>query len=86
MAGSDEAVEKSRAFTSGAGFDMSALAFGGEGTESLEIIKSVMKVSPDGHNMGRICLVGGLRTSMVWGGRDGQPGPFKLREDGFRIS
>ncbi len=59
-----EAADK---FTRGLGFDMSVLAIGGDGTEALNTIKKVMKVSTDGHAMGRICLVGMVATTCNWG-------------------
>lgn len=67
MAGVDELAECARDFTNGHGFDMAVLAFGDDGTAALETVRDVMKVSPDGHAMGRLCMVGGLTTRQPWG-------------------
>ncbi len=63
----DDAEAKSKEFTHGYGFDMAVMAFGGDGTKALESVKNVMKTSPDTHAMGRISLVGGLKTNCQWG-------------------
>ena len=64
----DEAMlEQCKAFTAGLGFDAAILAIGGDGTPALEQVKTVMKVTPDGHAMGHITLVGGLTTTSQWG-------------------
>ena len=65
--GEDDFEGKAREFTRGHGFDMAIVAFGGEGTRALDALKKVMKLSPDTHLMGRICLVGGLTTQCSWG-------------------
>ena len=67
VVGKEDEAEKAKAFTRGAGFDMAVMAFGGDGTKALESVKSVMKITPDTHRMGRICLVGGLKTECRWG-------------------
>lgn len=67
LIGKENEVEKAKAFTRGAGFDMAVMAFGGEGTDALAQVKTVMKLSPDTHSMGRVCLVGGLHTTCRWG-------------------
>lgn len=66
--GEEDEADKAKAFTRGAGFDMAVMAFGGDGTKALQQVKAVMKVTPDTHAMGRICLVGGLATESRWGG------------------
>ena len=53
-------------FTRGAGFDMAVMAYGGDGTDALAQAIETMKLSPDGHHMGRVCIVGGLRTDISW--------------------
>lgn len=63
----ENVVEVAKQFTRGKGFDFAVMAFGGNGTSSLQSVKSVMKVSPDTHQMGRIALVGGLTTECSWG-------------------
>jgi len=65
--GRESEKEKAKAFTRGLGFDMAVMAFGADGTKALQSVQSVMKVSPDNHVMGRICLVGGLTTNCSWG-------------------
>lgn len=65
--GEDDAEATSKAFTREYGFDMAVVAFGGEGTQALNALRKVMKISPDTHLMGRICLVGGLTTECSWG-------------------
>jgi polar amino acid transport system substrate-binding protein len=65
--GEEDAEEKAAAFTEGYGFDMAVMAFGGDGTKALEAVTKVMKLSPDTHRMGRIALVGGLKTQCTWG-------------------
>lgn len=65
--GTDDAPARAADFTRQGGFDMAVLATGGKGGALLEAVKGVMKVSPDGHAMGRLCLVGGLETTCRWG-------------------
>lgn len=67
VAGSDDPIAVSKAFTRGRGFDLAVMAFGGDGTSALETVKQVMKISPDTHRMGRLALVGGLKTTTGWG-------------------
>lgn len=65
--GEEDAAAKAKAFTRGLGFDMAVMAFGGDGTKALEDVSKVMMLSPDTHRMGRISLVGGLKTLCSWG-------------------
>jgi polar amino acid transport system substrate-binding protein len=65
--GEEDFEAKAKEFTGGYGFDWAVMAFGGDGTQALESVKKVMKVSPDTHQMGRISLVGGLKTMCNWG-------------------
>ena len=67
LIGTDDAQAKAKEFTRGYGFDLAVMAFGGDGTKSLEQVNSVMKLSPDTHRMGRIAMVGGLKTLCGWG-------------------
>ena len=67
VVGADDLVAKAKAFTGGFGIDWAVMAFGGDGTAALDSVKKVMKVSPDTHQMGRISLVGGLKTLCGWG-------------------
>jgi threonine dehydrogenase-like Zn-dependent dehydrogenase len=65
--GQDDFEAKAKEFTRGNGFDMAIMAFGGDGTKALESVAKVMMLSPDTHRMGRISLVGGLKTQCQWG-------------------
>jgi len=67
VVGQDEVEAKAKEFTRTYGFDWAVMAFGGDGTKALDSVKKVMKVSPDTHQMGRISLVGGLKTLCNWG-------------------
>ncbi len=67
VVGQEDAEAKAREFTRGNGFDMAVMAFGGDGTRALEAVSKVMMLSPDTHRMGRISLVGGLKTQCQWG-------------------
>lgn len=67
VTGGEEAAGRAADFTRGNGFDMAVLAFGGEATAALGAIAGVMKLSPDGHRMGRICMVGGATVTCRWG-------------------
>ncbi|MDE0020409.1 MAG: zinc-binding alcohol dehydrogenase [Candidatus Poribacteria bacterium] len=46
-------------FTNGYGFDCGVIAFGGDATGAFRQLRSLLKISPDGHKMGRIVIVGG---------------------------
>ncbi len=63
----EDPVPACKEFTRGFGFDSAIMAFGGDGTKSLQSVVKVMKLSPDTHRMGRITLVGGLTTMCGWG-------------------
>lgn len=67
VVGSEDEISRADAFTRNLGFDMSVMAIGGDGTKALQNVQRVMKVSTDGHSMGRICLVGALSTLCQWG-------------------
>lgn len=54
-------------FTRGKGFDLAVMAFGGDGSTALQNVRDVMKVTPDTHQMGRLAMVGGLKTTTGWG-------------------
>jgi threonine dehydrogenase-like Zn-dependent dehydrogenase len=49
------------AFTGGYGMDFGVIAFGGDGTAAFEQVVTCLKLTPDGHRMGRIVIVGGAR-------------------------
>ncbi|MBR6058930.1 MAG: zinc-binding dehydrogenase [Victivallales bacterium] len=59
--------QKCADFTRKRGFDMAIMAFGGDGSQTLQNVAKVMKITPDTHHMGRITLVGGLTTTCSWG-------------------
>ncbi len=54
-----DGVTATQDFTGGAGLDGAVVAFGGDADSTLRSIERCMKVSPDGHAMGRIAVVGG---------------------------
>ncbi len=57
--GSEDEVAATRAWTGGAGLDDAVLAFGGNADSAMTSLLKSMKVSPDGHPMGVIVVVGG---------------------------
>ena len=63
-------VDAAREFAAPYGMDFAVMAFGGEATEAYRQILQVMKLSADGHRMGRITLVGGCHVT-VRGGAGG---------------
>ncbi len=67
VVGSEDETRTAAEFTRGSGFDMAVMAIGGDGTQALQSVTKVMKLSPDTHAMGRICLVGALNTLCHWG-------------------
>lgn len=56
-----EFVERAKAFSRGYGFDGGVIAFGGDGSPALRSLATILKLSPDGHRMGRVVVVGGAR-------------------------
>ena len=46
-------------FTNGYGMDCGIIAFGGDATSAFQQIRSMLKLAPDTHRMGRIVIVGG---------------------------
>ena len=50
-------------FTNGYGMDCGIIAFGGDGTEAFQQIRSMLKTTPDMHKMGRIVIVGGASVT-----------------------
>ncbi len=59
--GSDDDMEMVREFTRGYGLDCAIIAFGGDATDVVANVAKMMKVTPDGHPMGRLALVGGAQ-------------------------
>lgn len=62
--GIEDVVQLTREFTSGDGLDSAVLAFGGDGTRSVEMLTQCMKLSPDDHQMGQIVIVGGTTIDL----------------------
>lgn len=59
LVGSENEVAATREFTAGHGLDHAVFAFGGNGDQALASTTDCMKLSPDGHRMGTIVVVGG---------------------------
>ena len=51
-------VAETRSFTGGLGLDAAVVAFGGDANAAMKNIEASMKISPDGHPMGRVVMVG----------------------------
>ena len=60
-ASQDDPVPMATNFSCGWGMDYGIIAFGGNGTPAFEQIVASLKVSADGHQMGRVVIVGGAR-------------------------
>jgi threonine dehydrogenase-like Zn-dependent dehydrogenase len=57
--GSEDEVAATRSWSGGAGLDDAVLAFGGNADSAMTSLLKSMKVSPDGHPVGIIVVVGG---------------------------
>ncbi len=55
----DDAIPTVKEFTRGHGLDCAIIAYGGDGTQTVQQIAQMMKLAPDGHRMGRLAIVGG---------------------------
>ena len=66
-----DAVEKSKAFAAPYGVDFALMAFGGNADKAWENVLKSMKVSADGHQMGRIVAVGGCKFTVGGGAWSG---------------
>ena len=66
-----DAVEATKVFTSPYGVDFAVFAFGGNGNEAMKNVSQCMKVSADGHKMGRVVLVGGCEVTIQGGAGTG---------------
>ena len=64
-------VEPTKAFAAPWGLDFVLFAFGGDAEKAFLNIKKCMKVSADGHAMGRVVLVGGCRVPVDGGAASG---------------
>lgn len=62
----EDAGAVAREFTGGWGVDGGIIAFGGEASRAFKALVGVMKVAPDGHQMGRITIVGGAHITSGW--------------------
>jgi len=61
----DAAMAAVQEFTRGRGLDMAVVAFGGDGTQAFKLLTRMMKLTPDGHRMGRIVGVGGVTATLA---------------------
>ncbi|HJN14468.1 MAG TPA: zinc-binding alcohol dehydrogenase [Armatimonadota bacterium] len=59
LVGDEDEIEKTKAFTDGYGLDAAMFAFGGDGTDAFATVTKCMKLTPDGHHMGNVVVVGG---------------------------
>jgi threonine dehydrogenase-like Zn-dependent dehydrogenase len=66
-----DTVEATKVFATPYGLDFAMLAFGGNATATWESLKSCMKVSEDGHQMGRVILIGGCKVEIGGGAYSG---------------
>lgn len=66
-----DTVEVTKEFAAPYGLDFAMLAFGGNATQAWESVKSCMKVSADGHAMGRVILIGGCKVEIGGGAYSG---------------
>lgn len=55
----DESTEATKEFTNGRGLDLSVIALGGDAEKPAHALEKCMKISPDGHAMGTMVVVGG---------------------------
>jgi len=55
----EDAIEATRQFTQSQGLDLSVIALGGDAEKPAHALEKCMKVSPDGHPMGTMVVVGG---------------------------
>jgi NADPH2:quinone reductase len=61
--GEEDPVEVMAEFSRGYGMDCGIICFGGEATKAVESLVKMAKKAPDGHQMGRIVIVGGAHIS-----------------------
>jgi len=65
--GAEDEVEATKSFTGGMGLDEAVTAFGGDANLVMENIEKSMKLSPDGHPMGVVVMVGRPRFEYTSG-------------------
>ena len=63
----EDEIERTKAFTRNYGLDSAVIAFGGDGNSAIRSVHKSLKVSPDGHAMGRIVIVGNPRFEWPFG-------------------
>jgi threonine dehydrogenase-like Zn-dependent dehydrogenase len=66
-----DAVEAAKSFASPYGADFAVLAFGGNANAAMKNVSQCMKISADGHRMGRVVLVGGCAVTILGGASTG---------------
>lgn len=59
-------VAATNAFTGGRGLDLSVFSFPGKAGTSWDQTIKCMKITPDGHTMGRVVVVGGSEIDLKW--------------------
>lgn len=62
----EDPVEATNAFTDGRGLDTAVLAFPGKAGNTWKAVCDSMKITPDGHRMGRVVMVGGSEIDCAW--------------------
>jgi len=67
----EDTVEKTKEFVAPYGTDFAIFAFGGKAGKTFDSVLSCMKVSQDGHQMGRMVLVGGCEVTFSGGAYTG---------------
>jgi threonine dehydrogenase-like Zn-dependent dehydrogenase len=66
LAAEEDPVAVAAQFSGGYGIDFAVIAFGGDANEAFEQARDSLKLSPDGHRMGRIVIVGGARINQLF--------------------
>ncbi len=66
LAGEQDLVAAAAEFSGGYGIDFGIIAFGGDASAAFEQLRDCLTLSPDGHRMGRVVVVGGARISHVF--------------------
>jgi len=67
LVGAEDEVALTQAFTRGYGLDGAVFAFQGDGAAALNNVRKCLKCTADGHRMGRIVIVGGVRFDYAFG-------------------
>lgn len=60
----EDVVKKTIEFSRNYGIDTGFICFGGEGTETFNLLVKTMKTAPDTHKMGKIVIVGGVNLNI----------------------